>query len=432
MLAYTTEHKYTDANSHLDRLKGRDRATVQCLRYACEKQGFCLFLANLEHTIVGGYSRGYYYGDNKEDESEGWKDNDGDEGISDYHEIGDVYETYLKLKTVFSASGLKIAEDVPIKETDIAQVEPFARNPDKEDYSGYTASRNSIGNDGDLKRLRDWRFQNITSILAGNGIVYKEDGQALIEIAKICEDKDLFQILLPFANKHISSNSGFFVAFLTKLFIAGKDGKISTDVVSNNVLDLYIRRFVDIEPTRPCDWKRSPSGCGCGDCTTVNRFLIDLTQKVGRFPLAEKRRRHVQNKLGSNYDTDTVCSGSPYTLVVTKTETEYREAWKTWQERFNEAKDLVSSLGLPALTETLGNRHEELTSFTSNRAATANPVRAPLSSTPQAQGARTERPKHQALIRRTRTSSILLEENTSTPCNTVDAEGGACSGPSCI
>lgn len=103
--------------------------------------------------------------------------------------------------------------------------------------------------------------------------------------------------------------------------------------------------------------------------------------------MAEKRRRHIQNNVGRNYEFDTVCSGSPYTLVVTKTEVEYREAWKDWQQRFQEAKDSVSSLGLPALTEALGNRYEELTTFTSIRAATANTVRALLSSTPHAQGA---------------------------------------------
>jgi len=145
MLAYMTEHKYTGANLRLDHLKGRDRATAQCLRYACEKQSFCFFLANLEHTIVGGceesgYSKGHYYGDDEEDEVEGWKDSEGDEGIANYHEIDDIYETYLKLRTVFTASGLKLAEDVPIVETDIAQVEPFARNPNKEDYSGYTGN----------------------------------------------------------------------------------------------------------------------------------------------------------------------------------------------------------------------------------------------------------------------------------------------------
>jgi len=139
---------------------------------------------------------------------------------------------------------------------------------------GYQASRNNTDNDQDLKRLGDWRILKITSMLTDFGAVYKEDGQILIEIAKTCGDgycsKCRWSIppplkndgdfcvadayadpswysLLPFAKKHLSNNSGFSIMFLTTLFNADEDGKISQDVVSNVYRDILCNLLPDFK-----------------------------------------------------------------------------------------------------------------------------------------------------------------------------------------
>jgi len=143
MLACMTTPKYTDANLRFDHLKDKDRATPQCLQYACEKIGFRFFLASLEHTVNGGcedegWGGGYGYGYGNEDDD----DDEGDphsnsEGIRNYSEIFDALNTTFKLRTVFTATGSKIAEDISISQMDVVDDDPFPRNPDREDYEGY-------------------------------------------------------------------------------------------------------------------------------------------------------------------------------------------------------------------------------------------------------------------------------------------------------
>ena len=150
MLAYMLQHKYTDANLHYDYLKGKDRSKTQYMKEACKEQGFCMFLANLERIVLGGCDEVqdcYSEDASDDDESDDDKsDDDHDEygcskGLTDYHKINKVIESRIHLKLVLDADGSKTAEDIDLQEDDIVQENPFARNPDDEDYSGYTGNQ---------------------------------------------------------------------------------------------------------------------------------------------------------------------------------------------------------------------------------------------------------------------------------------------------
>lgn len=87
-------------------------------------------------------------------------------------------------------------------------------------------------------------------------------------------------------------------------------------------------------PIEPLDWVRGAAiGCKCADCETLRGFLIDPKVNILKLPMAEKRRIHLQdiikrNKLDIRHET--ICKGSPFTLVCTKTNASYEAALKSY------------------------------------------------------------------------------------------------------
>lgn len=97
------------------------------------------------------------------------------------------------------------------------------------------------------------------------------------------------------------------------------------------ILDELNRRTSQ-PPQPPADWRReSATGCKCGDCKELSRFLDDPNTHTLRLPLAEGRRQHLHQVIdGRRLDTSHVTErrGRPYTLVCTKTQASYERALK--------------------------------------------------------------------------------------------------------
>jgi hypothetical protein len=80
-----------------------------------------------------------------------------------------------------------------------------------------------------------------------------------------------------------------------------------------------------------------PADCHCGLCTTLGVFLADPEQQHLEWPLAKQRRRHVHSQLDQHQlpvHHRTRRSGSPYTLLLSKTEKLFSQEVKerrTWQ-----------------------------------------------------------------------------------------------------
>jgi hypothetical protein len=128
-LVYILEHEYTQAGLRLDRLKGNDRRKVAYLKGACDEQKFCVCLAQLELSKVGGV-----------DENEDGYDS---ECLNDagYHELYEVCDTQLSLLKIYDIDGTEIATDVELSEEDVVQEASFEGvDPDDEDYSGPTGN----------------------------------------------------------------------------------------------------------------------------------------------------------------------------------------------------------------------------------------------------------------------------------------------------
>ena len=132
-----------------------------------------------------------------------------------------------------------------------------------------------------------------------------------------------------------------------------------------NIIVTYIRRFICQEPARSSNWSQARQGCGCMDCRNLDEFLFHSTQKVGTFPLAQKRRAHIHRQLdGTGCTHETEHCGSPHTLVVTKTENGWRQSRNEWKQRLNTASQKLQELsgGPEVLEGVLGDRHREIVS----------------------------------------------------------------------
>jgi len=72
------------------------------------------------------------------------------------------------------------------------------------------------------------------------------------------------------------------------------------------------------------DWSIDlPDGCSCQRCEVLGGFLADPARRTFEWPLAKEGRSHVHSRLdGAELPVrhQTRCKGSPYTLVLTKTE----------------------------------------------------------------------------------------------------------------
>ncbi|KAK5016330.1 hypothetical protein LTR60_002081 [Cryomyces antarcticus] len=122
-LIYILEHKYSDASLEYDQLKGKDQLRAKTLKNVGAEMGFDVFLASLEREVIGGAEEDSPYG-----------------GYGDFHKIVEEAEEMLKLDRVVSFDGSEIQRDVDIDESDIVQVNPFDRDPDEEDYEGWTGN----------------------------------------------------------------------------------------------------------------------------------------------------------------------------------------------------------------------------------------------------------------------------------------------------
>ena len=98
------------------------------------------------------------------------------------------------------------------------------------------------------------------------------------------------------------------------------------------------------------DWSIDlPEGCGCELCTTLGAFLADPDERRFEWPIAKAKRMRVHRRLDAHelpVRHETRRSGSPYTLVLTKTkelfarEAAERRRWQAdldWLARLKKA-----------------------------------------------------------------------------------------------
>ncbi|EFY95707.1 2OG-Fe(II) oxygenase superfamily protein [Metarhizium robertsii ARSEF 23] len=109
------------------------------------------------------------------------------------------------------------------------------------------------------------------------------------------------------------------------------------------LLHAYVNKYVGHKPTEKTSLIRPGVRCQCSDCQWLNRFLAG-TERVGRFSVNKKRRMHLHQQLdsgGVDCTHETWRSGSPQTLVVTKTFRHNEKRLLDWKSRLMLAKEQI-------------------------------------------------------------------------------------------
>ena len=122
-LAYKLDHKYTDANLRFRSLKGLDKVKADYFREVCAGANAGFFLASMERKVMGSCEE--YHSRYR---------------TQKMHALDDVVLDSIELKRMIDLNGSVLAREISIDGTDIVQRDPFARDPDKEDFAGYTGN----------------------------------------------------------------------------------------------------------------------------------------------------------------------------------------------------------------------------------------------------------------------------------------------------
>lgn len=134
------------------------------------------------------------------------------------------------------------------------------------------------------------------------------------------------------------------------------------ETLFRTIISSYLKTYVQSPPQKPTGLERQPRGCSlhCEDCVQLDAFLKDPHGASTHFAVKAKRRDHLEERLIDSYcSTETLRSGSPYTLVVKKKGSEWENAMKEWKQRCGVALKAVEGIGLEKLKGLLGEGWED-------------------------------------------------------------------------
>jgi hypothetical protein len=142
-------------------------------------------------------------------------------------------------------------------------------------------------------------------------------------------------------------------------------------LLQHALAELRALTAVPVEP--PGDWAREANlACKCADCRELATFLRDPTKKVLRFPLRKDRRQHLHQQIDAqrlDLTHVTERTGSPQTLVCTKTQASYERRLAQYEvdrSLLGEFEQLTGVAQLSVVPTTVGKRKASRSMTSSN------------------------------------------------------------------
>lgn len=134
-----------------------------------------------------------------------------------------------------------------------------------------------------------------------------------------------------------------------------------------SIIHTYIRAVNGLAPSKPTTWTRAVPSCivtcrkggrfawlvgggpqfrACEDCNQLRDFMQDPERHSETFRVNEDRRKHIQWQLpDGKYKTWTDRTGkTPYGLCVEKTNAEYEDEFRIWEDRRQRTKRALKDL----------------------------------------------------------------------------------------
>lgn len=189
--------------------------------------------------------------------------------------------------------------------------------------------------------------------------------------------KEAEDLVRPFVSK-LAANAGQLTAdefhalwlpFLRALLPILNSNQIPLDTpycqeLFSALLESYIDGYVGRQPARNTVLARArATGCSCHDCKSLNEFLASPTREVACFTVNKQRRMHLHQQLDKGrvdctHETDR--SGSPQTLVVTKTFWHIEKQRLDWAQRLMVAREQMRMFKKEELLQLLGAKYARI------------------------------------------------------------------------
>ena len=116
-----------------------------------------------------------------------------------------------------------------------------------------------------------------------------------------------------------------------------------------SILSAYIKRYIRPEPRPPNGYTDQPPShrsCGCKECQWLTAFLHNPRQPSSEMAMVRKQRDHISNQILDHraVHIETIKSGSPHTLKLTKVHGDYPVKLDEWKKRINEGGQWLENL----------------------------------------------------------------------------------------
>lgn len=153
-----------------------------------------------------------------------------------------------------------------------------------------------------------------------------------------------------------------FVEMLEEMDISVENSPFQS--LFQQLLGLYIIKYVEEEPVAEKDWARNAVDCDCKNCAPLNEFHLSPTKTSRSFKVATTFFNHFSDMTDHLYWGECECCVDVEQRVFTLTKNRggYEADHEKWLRHHNEAHERLSELDSPTFKRLLGNLHEAIMS----------------------------------------------------------------------
>jgi hypothetical protein len=131
-----------------------------------------------------------------------------------------------------------------------------------------------------------------------------------------------------------------------------------------NILSIYIVRYVGRQPKYPTNWECGPLTCSCELCAPITTFLISPVERIFRNHYSYSTQDHIRSHLPlwarSDIKWETNTLKYPNEVTITKTARKYKKELKAWNKRRQTTSRRLTDIGFTNLKIYLGDMHDDI------------------------------------------------------------------------
>jgi hypothetical protein len=170
----------------------------------------------------------------------------------------------------------------------------------------------------------------------------------------------------------------------TSLFKRNEASSPGHQKMFKHILNVYLERCVQKEPTSPSNWARAPVNCKghssypgrtCSFCLELNAFLKNPETRELDLEISKHEHNHITSeieKAKTDCDTSAHKPGKRWHLRFRKTKEQYHEAYEIWERRRREADRQLRAFDQDALKQLLGDQYDHILKMRSVRLPTTD------------------------------------------------------------